>query len=500
MPPTLPPGSILQNRYQIVKVLCSDSFCRTYLAEDKDRFGELGVLKEYNPNVEGTDLEYRRQLFEREAKTLYKIEHPQIPKFRATFEQGKRLFLVQDYVEGQTYRTLLDLRLANNRKYTQREIVQFFEQMLPVLEHIHSKGIIHRDLSPDNIIYSKITIEGKSKRLPVLIDFGAVKEIGTTNLQSSEGSVRGTTVGKLGYSPPEQLQTGEVSPSSDLYALTVTAVVLMTGRKPEELLNEQTMMPCWHQWVPDLHPRFAPILNRMMSYRPENRYQSANDALFDLRSNKQLILGPKERPAAPKPNSNKPVRTSKSTAKVATAPQSKQNQPPRKKASPSLLKTLWQNPWTGKLIGGSLVFLITAGVSLSLRPSVKEVSRRPISPSPEEPDPSPIQPGTDANNLTMEIPLNLSSGDIKNEAGTIQSDEIYRYRISGSPGKLLSIKLRKGRVAMTVLNSNEEAIVEKIPTEWQGKIPDDGVYSIDIHPLAGSQNSEYELEIAVMES
>ncbi|MGK7905382.1 MAG: serine/threonine protein kinase [Hormoscilla sp.] len=497
MAPPLPTGMILQNRYQIGKVLGEGGFGRTYLAADKDRFEELCVLKEYNPNVQGTyALNKSKELFEREAKTLYKIDHPQIPKFRATFEQGKRLFLVQDYVEGQTYRALLDGRLAKNRKYTQRDIVQFLEQMLPVLEHIHKKGIVHRDISPDNIIYSKSTIEGQSKRLPVLIDFGAVKEIGATNLQS-EGGVRGTTVGKLGYSPPEQLQTGEVSPSSDLYALAVTAVVLMTGRKPEELLNQQTMMPCWHQWVPDLHPRFAPILNKMMSYRPENRYQSANDALFDLRSHKQLILGPKERIATPKPNS-----TPLAPQKVTTPPQSPQHEPPRKNNSPSLLKTLWHNPWTGKIIGAGLVFLITAGVSWSIRPPVREVTGRPerekIAALPEEADASPTVK-TDAKAIAMDIRLNLSLGERKNEASIIQSDEIHRYRISGSPGKLLSIKLRKGRVAMTVLNSNEEAIVEKISTEWERTIPDDGVYIIDIHPLAGSENSKYELEIAVME-
>ena len=497
MAPPLPTGALLQNRYHITKVLGEGGFGRTYLAADKDRFGELCVLKEYNPNVEGTyALKKSKELFEREAKTLYKIEHPQIPKFRATFEQGKRLFLVQDYVEGQTYRALLDLRLANNRKYTQRDIVQFFEQMLPVLEHIHSKGIIHRDISPDNIIYSKITIEGKSKRLPVLIDFGAVKEIGATNLQS-EGSVRGTTVGKLGYSPPEQLQTGEVSPSSDLYALAVMAVVLMTGRKPEELLNQQTMMPCWHQWVPSLHPRFAPILNKMMSYRPENRYQSANDALFDLRANKQLILGPTESIPTPNPKSPKPVTQSPST--------SKQKQQTQKKASPSLWKTLWHNPWTGKIIGVSLVFLITAGVSWSIRPPVPEKTgsvtsdEEKIIASPEASTPSSTA-RTDAKEPTMEMTLNMLTGQRKNEKGTIKSDQIYRYNISGPPGKLLSVKLRQGRVGMTVLNSNKEAIAEKIPAEWQGKVPDDGVYSIDIHPLAGSENSDYELEIAVMES
>lgn len=388
MQPPLPAGTILQNRYHLTKVIGEGGFGRTYLAADKDRFGEECILKEYNPQVKGTyALNKSKELFEREAQTLYKIEHPQIPKFRATFEQGSRLFLVQDFVEGENYRALLDGRLANNRKFSQRDIVKFFEQMLPVLERIHSKGVIHRDISPDNIIYRK------SDRRPVLIDFGAVKEIGTTNLQSSEGSVRGTTVGKLGYSPPEQLLSGEVSACSDLYALAVTAVVLMTGRKPEELLNEQTMMPCWHQWVPDLHPRFAPILNKMMSYRPENRYQSANEALCDLRSNKQLILGGQEPPNPPKPQAVSP------------------NEPPRKKTSPSLLKTLWQNPWTGKIIGAGLVFLITAGVSWFSRPPVQEFTGRPEREKIEEQDPSPTVE-TDDNNPTMEIPLNLSPGDI----------------------------------------------------------------------------------------
>ncbi|MGK7905383.1 MAG: serine/threonine protein kinase [Hormoscilla sp.] len=286
MQPPIPDGIILNKRYRIVKVLGAGGFGRTYLAEDTSRYDEKCVLKEYNPNLEETyALEKSQELFEREAQILYKIEHPRIPKFQATFEQGKRLFLAQDYVEGKTYKTLLEERVKENKQFTPAEVVQFLQQMLRVLEHIHSKGIIHRDISPDNIICRQ------SDRLPVLIDFGAVKETGTTPLQESGKSIQGTNVGKHGYSPPEQLQMGKVYHNSDLYSLAATAVVLMTGRKPEELLNKQTMTWRWHQWVPTLELWLAQLLNKMLSPKPDNRYQSAAEVAQELRSRTGGLVG-----------------------------------------------------------------------------------------------------------------------------------------------------------------------------------------------------------------
>jgi serine/threonine protein kinase len=86
---------------------------------------------------------------------LYQINHPQIPKFRANFEEQKRLFLVQEYAEGKTVAKSLSDRLKNNQTFKESEAVQFLQDMLPVLTHIHGMGIIHRDISPDNIIFSR---------------------------------------------------------------------------------------------------------------------------------------------------------------------------------------------------------------------------------------------------------------------------------------------------------------------------------------------------------
>ncbi len=174
MRPPIPTGTVLQDRYRILSVLGQGGFGRTYLAEDQGRFNELCALKELTPADTGAyALEKSTELFQREAQILYQIQHPQIPQFRATFEYEQRLFLVQDYVEGQNYRTLLDQRRSQGYVFSEAEVKQLLQQLLPVLAYIHSKGIIHRDITPDNIILRA------RDHLPVLIDFGVVKELAT---------------------------------------------------------------------------------------------------------------------------------------------------------------------------------------------------------------------------------------------------------------------------------------------------------------------------------
>ncbi|MEJ1936628.1 serine/threonine-protein kinase, partial [Nostoc sp. NIES-2111] len=268
MQPPILIGSILQNRYRIVQILGQGGFGRTYLAEDQRRFNELCAIKELIPTPTATSSwEKAQELFHREAAILYQIENPQIPKFREKFEQDQRLFLVQDYVAGKTYRELLTQRQAVGQTFTELEVLQLIRSLLPVLEHIHGRGIIHRDISPDNIILR----DSDSK--PVLIDFGVVKEL-ATRLQSPEMTTPVTTVGKLGYSPSEQMQTGRAYPSSDLYALAVTAIVLLTGKEASELFDENQLAWTWQRWV-RVKPVFAQIINRMLAHAPGDRFQTA---------------------------------------------------------------------------------------------------------------------------------------------------------------------------------------------------------------------------------
>ncbi len=280
----IPFGTIIDNRYIIQKILGQGGLGRTYLAFDTHRFNEPCVLKEFAPLGSGQyDLEKSRDLFKREAKILHQISHPQIPKFLACFEGQGRLFLVQEYVKGKTFSALLKQRQRQGMTFSEVEVTEWLLNLLPVLDYIHKRGIIHRDISPDNIM------QPDGEELPVLIDFGVgkltnISYLGEENAaSSSHNSFVGkmSFVGKIGYAPREQISMGRCSPSSDLYSLGVTAIVLLTGREPTLLLDQYSLEWQWRDYARVSQP-LAQILDKMIEDRPVKRYQSARDVLLHL--------------------------------------------------------------------------------------------------------------------------------------------------------------------------------------------------------------------------
>ena len=275
----LQPGSILENRYQIVRQLGRGGFGRTYLAEDTNRFREQCLLKEFAPQARRPkELEKAQELFEREAGMLYKLKHPQIPEFRAvlrvSLESRESLFLVQDYVEGKTYFELLN----EGKRFNEAEATKLLIDILPVLDYIHSLNLIHRDISPDNLIQQ--SFDGK----PVLIDFGCVK-VAERAVSGVTGMLLGTVIGKPGYAPPEQIRYGQAYASSDLYSLAVTVLVLLSGKDPGDLYNSN--QATW-QWRPSITVSSAlgKILDKMLAHNPTARYQSAKEVLQALEDRK----------------------------------------------------------------------------------------------------------------------------------------------------------------------------------------------------------------------
>lgn len=279
--PEIAAGTLIDNRYIIQKLLGQGGLGRTYLAYDTRRFNEACVLKEFAPIGTGeSGLEQYRNLFKREAKILHQLQHPQIPKFLACFEGDGRLFLVQEYVDGKTYSRLLGELQRQGRNFSEEEVIEWLKNLLPVLEYVHQHNIIHRDISPDNIMLP----DGKD--LPVLIDFGVGKQI--TDMNEGRNSNHQVTfvgkmslVGKVGYAPREQISLGLCSASSDLYALGVTAIVLITGRDPSLLIDQYSLEWNWryYTYVTD---SFAQLLDHMLADTPNKRYQTAKEVLIDL--------------------------------------------------------------------------------------------------------------------------------------------------------------------------------------------------------------------------
>ncbi|MEH2196314.1 MAG: serine/threonine-protein kinase [Nostoc sp.] len=276
-------GQVVDNRYQIIRHLGQGGFGRTYLAEDISQSHQTCVLKEFAPQVqEQQDLQKAKELFEREANVLKKLHHPQIPRFHASLQVkiGTKdfFFLVQDYVDGDNYYQLLEQRESQGKTFSEEEVITLLQQILPVLSYIHSQDVVHRDISPDNLIWRR------SDNLPVLIDFGGVKQ-----LPASQGFWRtklvgdNTLLGKKGYAPEEQLRQGKAFFSSDLYSLAVTSLVLLTGQEPQKLYDSYQGIWGWGKQI-RVSPQLEAVLKKMVAYKPSDRYQRAEQVLRDLPS------------------------------------------------------------------------------------------------------------------------------------------------------------------------------------------------------------------------
>ena len=507
MRPPIPAGTVLQDRYRILSVLGQGGFGRTYLAEDQGRFSELCALKELTPADTGAyALEKSKELFQREAQILYQIQHPQIPQFRATFEYEQRLFLVQDYVEGQTYRKLLDQRRSQGYAFSEAEVKQLFLQLLPVLAYIHSKGIIHRDITPDNIILRA------QDHLPVLIDFGVVKELATkfqspVSLLPNATALQNTTVGKLGYAPIEQIQTGRAYSSSDLYSLAVTAVVLLTGREPQELLDDATMTWYWQRWV-RVDPGFAQVISRMLSYRPGDRYQSAIDVLeamqFPPPTVQPQTVPPVYQPAAYQSPPDSRVPT------MAVGREPVQDSLLASRPEPVIERTrssIWDDPLAVTAIGIGMVMLTGIGSWAIVRAVLNPSSPNPvptetqtITPSPSATatfTPKPPSPKPTPEPATYSQRLDIAPDTRLVQNGTLGANETINYIVSAQQGQQLSVAIGGEGVLMTVLGPNRQPLSQDSQrvSYWQGTLPYSGDYYIQLKPVKGLDRSDYRLDV-----
>ncbi|WP_392478018.1 protein kinase [Nostoc sp. C110] len=492
MQPPITVGTVLQNRYRIIQILGQGGFGRTYLAEDQRRFNELCAIKELiSTATEASAWEKAKELFHREAAILYQIEHPQVPKFRERFEQDQRLFLVEDYVAGQTYRAMLAERQAVGKTFTEAEVLQLIQLLLPVLEHIHSRGIIHRDISPENIILRD------SDAKPVLIDFGVVKEL-ATRLRSPESAMPETTVGKLGYSPSEQMQTGGAYPSSDLYALAVSAIVLLTSKEPKELFDENQLTWNWQRWV-KVSPRFAQVLNRMLNHIPSDRYQSAASV--------SQALQPLEQVSLPPLNASNLQTMAVSRRPDSAPPPASPKKQPDPVIPPSSTSSVLDNPLAIAAIATGVVFVAGFG-SWALVSSIRSQSK----PSPTEtlPQnfPSPVISGgttfTATPTPTTEQPisrrLNLGANNTATVTDTLKTNQIIRYTFFGQKGdKLTALIDPTSSVLLTVLSPNEQPLAQNTQpiTAYEGILLVTGRYTIELTLASGVAESNYNLNVSL---
>lgn len=261
---------LLHHRYAIVRSLGRGGFGVTYLARDVRLPGRpFCVIKQLCPKVQDPAvLRKARQRFEQEARTLAKLgSHSQIPQLLDYFEINGEFYLAQEFIKGRT----LAQAVYRSGIWTETAVKQFLREFLPLLHYVHTQKVIHRDIKPSNIL------QCQENRRWVLIDFGAVKDL-ITAPDHMNRSPATHFIGTIGFAPPEQIAMRPTY-ASDLYALGVTCLYLLSGRLPKEQDYDPFTGEVHWRDIVQVSDYFGRILEKMLKASIYDRFKSADEIL-----------------------------------------------------------------------------------------------------------------------------------------------------------------------------------------------------------------------------
>ena len=248
--------------YQVLRTLGQGGMGTTYLAWDDAGLiagmPQLLVLKQMNADM--LKIVKAQELFEREAHTLKSLNHPGIPKYYDFFVEGGKKYLAMELIHGQD----LEKRVYTTGPVTPNQAIAWMIQTCDILDYLHSQEppLIHRDIKPANLM-----VRSSENRI-VVLDFGAVKEIGTAP---------GTRIGAEGYCAPEQ-ERGQPLTQSDLYAIGPTLIFLLTGENPFKYYRQRGRNFRFDvAKVPTISSQLRDVIDRVTEPLPRDRYQNAKE-------------------------------------------------------------------------------------------------------------------------------------------------------------------------------------------------------------------------------
>jgi serine/threonine protein kinase len=263
-------GTLLRDRYRVLAPVGQGGMGAVYRAEDIRLEGRLCAIKEVQPDF-GTDdvmLQQAQEQFRREASTLARLDHPNLPKVSDYFTEFDREYLVMDFVAGRDLREILNEARTENRFLEERQVLNWADQLCDALTYLHSQEppVLHRDIKPANI---KLTPGGLIK----LVDFGLVK------LMASDESRTITVLqgrGTVAYTPLEQYggDTVHTDVRSDVYSLGATLYHLLTRRPPLDA-KQRFLQPDAFESPREINPQISSRVDRAVmaaiAMHPDNR-------------------------------------------------------------------------------------------------------------------------------------------------------------------------------------------------------------------------------------
>lgn len=245
---------------------------RVILAEDTMMNFPV-VVKEMLPNFsDEKDREYKEKRFKEEARILFRLKHPCLPRVTEFFTEDGSMFLAMEYVEGENLQKLLKSRPGMRIEVD--EALNWMGSVLDVLKYLHNQdpAILHRDIKPPNIM---LTTAGEI----LLVDFGIARTLEATAY---------THIGTPGFASLDHY-TGNFSPSSDIYSLGATFHYLVTGSNPRS--RKEFDFPPLSSFRDDVPPEVDKIFQKMLELKPKNRYQKAEEVMEDIKKFKTKLSG-----------------------------------------------------------------------------------------------------------------------------------------------------------------------------------------------------------------
>lgn len=474
----LEPNILLHKRYRVDKEIASGGMGSVYLGHDESLDVEVAIKENLFVSPEAG-----RQ-FEREAKLLASLRHPNLPRVTDHFvlpDQGQ--YLVMDFIPGDTAHTRMK---QQDGPLSESMVLQWANEILSALEYMHTRRepIIHRDIKPSNI---KITPSGKA----VLVDFGLAKVH-----KPSETTTVGARALTPGFAPPEQYGQGRTDMRTDIFSLGATLYALLTGRVPEDSIGREMGLEILTP-IRDLNPSISANVARAIEHslntRPSERFESSADfknALFPELSAEPTASASTER-AAPLPAT---VRADSIDKQQTLQPSTRVS---GRRFNPVLLGAL---AVVGVVAVGA--GLILSGAIPGLTPTGREIARPTDPPPPQSTETNvviaiaPTETMLEPTTVVPPPPLNPTDTSTPEITPTIAATPT-----GGGHGQIAFASEREGRPQVYLMNvdgSNQQRLTSLPDGACQPAWSPDGLRLLFVSPCRGKSDTYPNAAIYIM--
>lgn len=259
------PISLQNGRYKLKNKIGSGGMGCVFLADDTRMKCRVVVKEMFNMSVDPEENAYMEKRFQEEARTLFKLKHPYLPKVTDFFTENNNMYMIMEYVEGENFETVIEKR--KDKQISLEEFNAWMAESIDILSYLHNlePPVIHRDIKPANLMLTR-------KEKVFLVDFGVARSIG-------EGTKTHTRVGTFGFASPEHY-SGRFTLASDIYSLGATFHYLLSGDDPQD--RDPFDYPPLSRFRSDVPSNLQKIIDKMLARNKNDRYENLEEVKKDF--------------------------------------------------------------------------------------------------------------------------------------------------------------------------------------------------------------------------